>query len=846
MLKKKLYLIDATAFCYRAFYAIGGLSTTSGQPTNAIYGFVNMLNKILKEKKPEFLAACFDVSRDTFRQKKFVEYKIQRPPMPEGLSAQIPLIKEIISAYKIAMFQKEGYEADDIIATLAYKAKQNGLGVVIVSSDKDMLQLVDDNTEVLNPYKDGGIIYDHQKVYERFGIEPLQVPELIALMGDDADNIPGVSGIGEKTAVELIKSFGSLEGLLDNAQKIKQEKLKKLILDNIENIKLSNELAILDKEIDLVFDLDKLRMGQPNTKELFRLFKHLEFKRLLKGLAVEEDQIQGREVTRLEDRELKELLGSCDELVLYGQDIQGMVFYVKNKIFCLNSLGQNAKAALADSKIKKIGHGLKKIKIFLAKEDIALEGLYFDTMIASYLLNPSKLEYNLADVAWDYLGKLSSPESIDKQKAIDLILELRPILEKEIRDKSLLDLFTDTEMPLIQVLAQIELNGIKLDLAVLDKLSRDIEKRLIKLIEEIYKNAGCQFNINSPKQLRGVLFEKLKLPVGRKSKTGPSTDEGVLKALSRVHKLPVLLLEYRQLMKLKSTYIDTLPQLIDPRTGRVHAAFNQTATETGRLSSSNPNLQNIPIRTDIGRQIRRAIISSSPKHYLLSCDYSQVELRILAHLCQDKGLISAFGQDKDIHKITASLIYGLEENNITDVMRETAKRINFGIIYGLSAYGLARDLDITQDEAQGFIDAYFIRYPKVGEYIQEQIKKAGKQGFVVTILGRRRYIPDINNKNQNIRQFAQRQAVNTPIQGSASDLIKLAMIQIHDEIKKRNLRAKMVLQIHDELVFDVFAQELDDFIPLVKDRMENVMRLDVPISVVIKKGKNWLEMEGVN
>ena len=864
MPREKVYLIDATAFCYRAFYALRDLSTSFGQPTNAIYGFINILNKILKEQKPEFLAVCFDVSRDTFRQKKFAEYKIQRPPMPDGLSSQMPFIKEIISAYGIAIYELQGYEADDIIATLAKKAKEKGLSVSIVSSDKDILQLVDSNTLVFSPYKDEGLTYDNKKVFQRFGVEPSLIPDIIALMGDDVDNIPGVTGIGEKTAVELIKNSGSLERLLNNIDRIKQERLKKIISDNVEKIKLNKELSILDKEIDLDFNLDKLRIGQPNLKELYRLFKYLEFKSLLKELPLQEANPQDIKVYKLEDKELKGLIDSLDELILYGQGIDNIIFYVNpvrnitckdgfskisngvnNRFFCLDRAGPNIKTILSSPKIKKIGHDLKKLKISLTKEDIALEGLYFDTMIASYLLNPSKSEYGLMDVSFDYLGEFPSSKSLTNQKAVDLILKLRPVLEKELNNKSLLNLFMDIEMPLIQVLADMELNGIKLDLKVLNELSKDLEKRLIKLIEDIYDISGCQFNINSPKQLRDVLFEKLKLPVIKKGKTGPSTDEEVLRSLASSHKLPALLLQYRQLMKLKSTYVDTLPELVDPKTGKVHTSFNQTATETGRLSSSNPNLQNIPVKTDIGRQIRRAIIISDKENYLLSCDYSQIELRILAHICKDDNLISAFKEDKDIHKTSASLIFGLGEDDITDEMREVAKRVNFGIVYGLTSYGLSRDLDITQDEAQTFIDTYFLRYPKVKEYMQEQVTKAEKDGFVTTILCRRRYIPEINHKNQAIRQFAQRKAINTPIQGSASDLIKLAMIKIQDQIKQMNLKAKMILQIHDELLFDVPNKEINDFSALVKDKMENVLKLDVPIKVVIKKGKNWLEMKEV-
>ncbi len=846
MSKSKLFLIDATAFCYRAFYALSGLSTSFGQPTNAIYGFLNILNKILKEKKPQFLAVCFDISRDTFRLKKFTEYKIQRPPMPDGLSNQIPIIKEIISAYGIAIFQKEGFEADDIIATLAKNAKEKGMATTIVSSDKDILQLVDDNTTVFSPYKDEGIIYDEKKVSERFGVEPQRIIDIIALMGDAVDNIPGVPGIGEKTAVGLIKEFGSLEKLLNNIDSIKPQKLRAAIKDNIEKMKLSRELAVLDKDVDIEFNLDKLKIGKPNTKELFRLFRYLEFNAFLKDLLLEDEcGLQSIKLNRLKDLEFKVIMEKNEELFLYGQSVDDIIFYAKDKFFQLDEIGTYARNILSSPRIKKIGHDLKRIKIALAKDNLNLDGPYFDTMIAGYLLNPSKSEYNLKYMAFDYLNETIGNSALKNKKAIVIIVQLKPLLEKELHEKSLFNLFTDIEMPLVEVLAEMEQNGIKLDLRLLKELSKDIEKRLIKLIEQIYDMSGIQFNINSPKQLRDVLFEKLKLPVIKRSKSGPSTDEEVLRKLADKHKLPQLLLEYRQLMKLKSTYIDVLPGLVDSQTGRIHTSFNQTATETGRLSSREPNLQNIPIKTDLGRNIRRAVITFSKDSYLLSGDYSQIELRILAHLSKDKSLISAFKSNLDIHKTTASLIYGLEEKDITDSMRETAKRVNFGIIYGLTSFGLSRDLGITVDEAQGFIDAYFTRYPQVKDYMQEQIKQAQKEGFVITILGRRRYIPEINNKNQSIRQFAQRQAINTPIQGSASDLIKLAMIQIHNQIKTRKLKARMILQIHDELLFDVPEEEMDEFVALVKDKMENVLKLDVPIKVDMKKGENWLEMEDI-
>lgn len=838
-----MYLIDATAFCYRAFYALRGLSTSFGQPTNAIYGFLAMLDKILKDNKPDYMAVCFDVSRDTFRQRKFSDYKIQRPPMPDGLAGQIPFIKEIVASYGIALFQKEGFEADDIIATVNRKAKEKGMHTVIISSDKDILQLVDKDTAVFSPSKDGGVTYDEKAVLERFGVPPERITDIIALMGDDVDNIPGVTGIGEKTAVALIKEFGSLDNLLKHCEKIGKERLKLAIENEREKIKLNKELAVLDTNAELDFDLERVKIGSPDTKELLRLFKHLEFKSFLKNLPLQQQEEAEVSIQEIPDEALRDVMAMDTELVLYGAEAQGMVFFSNRTFFRLKNFGGNIKNALSDSKVKKISHDLKKIKVSLARQGIVLSGMYFDTMIAAHLLNPSRAAYALSDLSWEYLEKTPlSPEGESRQAA-HLIVELRKRLEEELKAKSLLRLFQELEMPLAEVLAEMEIEGITIDKEFLQSLSLDLEKRLLRLIDAIYGISQVQFNLNSPKQLREILFERLGLPVIKRSKTGPSTDEEVLRALATRHELPKLLLEYRQLSKLKNTYVDALPALIDAETGRIHTSFNQVATETGRLSSSHPNLQNIPIKTDIGRRIRQAIISSSPDRLLLACDYSQIELRILAHLSKDENLISAFKEDRDIHKAAACLIYGINEAEITEQMRDVAKRVNFGILYGQSAYGLARDLEIPLQEAQAFIDAYFLRYPRVKGYIEECINAAQQQGFVTTMLGRRRYLPEINNKNQAIRQLAERQAINTPIQGSASDLIKLAMIAISHEVRRSNLKSRMLLQVHDELVFDAPRSELEQLSVMVKERMENVLTLDVPIKVEVKKGMNWLELE---
>jgi len=843
MAEKSLFLIDANAFCYRAFYALKGLRTSNGQATNAVYGFISILNKILKEQKPDYIICCFDVSRRTFRSAKLSQYKMNRQAMPDDLVSQIPFIKDIIRAYGIPIFEKEGFEADDIIAHLAKSVSSKQIPVTIVSSDKDILQLVNDKISVFNPYKDNGTLYDPDKVKEFFGVSPDKVTDVLTLMGDASDNIPGIPGIGEITARKLIDQFGSLDKLVKNIPKVESEKIRQVLSANLDNIKLNKELVSLDQEVEIKLDLKEAKVGQRDTEKLAKIFKELEFKKLLgelPGLDQPKPEIILHECSR---EELKDLLKKTKELAVFGLNAGDLFLAIGDKLLRCDLAKKEMVEILADERVKKTGHDLKKLKVSLFKEGIVLNGLYFDTMIAAYLLNPSRAGYGLIDLALENLGQFIREDSLGSKDELALLLKLKPVLNNALEEKGLMKLFTELEMPLVQVLAQMEIDGIKLDLKLLKVLSREIEKRLIKLIENIYEEAGTQFNINSPKQLGQVLFEKLKLPVIKKTKTGFSTDEEVLKRLQDKHKLPVLLLEYRQLTKLKSTYLDALPMLVDPNTGRVHTSFNQTGTETGRLSSSNPNLQNIPIKTDIGSKIRQAIISSGKNTCLLSCDYSQIELRVLAHLSQDKTLIDAFKANQDIHRLTASLIYNVSEEEVSDNMREVAKRVNFGIVYGQSAFGLSKDLEISVKEAQNFIDAYFLRYSKVKDYIESQVKKAEEQGFVTTFFGRRRYIPEINNKNMGIRQFSQRQAVNTPIQGTASDLIKLAMVDISEQIRLKNLEAKMILQIHDELVFELPLVELDSLYCLVKDKMENVAKLDLPIKVDIKKGPNWMEMK---
>ena len=890
MLKKRLFLIDGNSFCYRAFYAIRSLSNSKGQPTNAIYGFNSMLNKIIKDEKPDMLAVAFDLKGPTFRHKKFEEYKIHRKPMPDDLVSQMAYIKRLVQAHNIPIYEMQGYEADDVLATLAKKAQVKDIETFIVTGDKDALQLVGSHIKVYSTHKEG-LIYDAHKVKEAYGAGPDRIVDIMALMGDAADNIPGVKGIGEKSAIDLISEFGSLEELYKSIDKVKGDAKKRMLKENEKNAFLSKELAVIDTNVPIDIDFEELELKGPDQPRLLELYKELEFKSLLKDLTPSEELkseyilVDGPKTfsalvaglkkskefvfdteTTSEDPVLAKLAGlsfSWEEGVAYyvGVCENGSEGKKLDIELALGSL----KEIFEDKKIKKIGQNIKYDYIVLANYGIRVKGIIFDTMVASYLLNPSKLNHNLDDISFEYLnhkmttsiheliGKGKSAVTMDRvdiEKVSDYSCEdsdvtfrLKKILEKEISKKDLDKLFYNVEMPLIEVLAEMEMTGVSVDKGYLSGLSKEMEKKIEILTKKIYKLAGEEFNINSPKQLSAVLFEKMKLPVIRRTKTGVSTDEEVLTKLALSHPLPEKLLEYRELSKLKSTYVDSLPSLINPATGRVHTSFNQTVTATGRLSSSGPNLQNIPIKTEAGQRIRKAFIPSDKNNLLLSADYSQIELRILAHLSEDKNLIRAFKEGLDVHAYTASLVFGVEEKEVTAEMRGMAKTVNFGILYGMSPYGLSQNLKIEVDKAKEFIDAYFDRYPEVRSYLEGLIEDA-KKGYVTTLLGRRRYIPEINSSDMRMRQFAERAAVNTPIQGSAADIIKVAMIAIQEKLLKKEFVSKMILQVHDELVFDVSRDELKEIYKIVKDGMEGIINLKVPVEAHIEVGKNWLDMEG--
>lgn len=848
----RLILIDANSLFYRAYFAIKAqLVTSRGEPTNAVFGFVKMVRRLLDELEPGYLAVCFDVGKVTHRTERFAGYKIHRAPMPEGLLAQVPAIKEVVRAYNFAVLEARGFEADDVIASVVHQVAEAAQKIVIVSSDKDILQLVGGNVEVYNPYSEGGIVFSEALVREKFGVEPRRIPDLISLMGDASDNIPGARGIGAKTAVALLSEFENVEDLVKNMTRVKRPALREILKENLEMIRLSRELATLRRDVPVHVTLENLKVVSPDTQKLWEVFSRLEFKGML-------EELSEARLSFLREPTLsvsKEKAADTERLLRRAEEAGGFAFFIEDENKPVVNLATSdaelyetddvkfLKELFSRPSLTAVGCDLKSSEHVLRRFGVDVKTALFDVLVAASLVESSKSGRGLEGLLWDHLALqgLSRLDYFGKES--HFVLKLKGPLEKALCGKELDGLFIDVEMPLLQVLFEMEEAGVSIDRDMFREMAAQAEKKLEKLAGTIYDLSQCSFNINSPKQLSDVLFNKLKLPVLKKTKTGISTDEEVLTKLAREHKLPRLLLEYRQISKLKTTYIDALPQLVNPKTQKIHCIFDQAGTETGRLSCRNPNLQNIPVRTEMGRRIRQAFVPSARYDGILSADYSQVELRILAHLSADEALKKAFEEEGDVHRYTASLIFGVGENDVSEEMRENAKRVNFGIIYGMSSFGLAKDLGLDPVTAQGFIDAYFARYPKVKTYLDAQIEFARKNGYVKTILGRRRYIPEINNPNNAIRQFAERQAVNAPVQGSAADLIKTAMIRIQRRLKEAGLKSRMILQVHDELVFEFVSHEKDVLAGMVRTSMERAVLISVPLKVMLRAGCNWLDTE---
>ncbi len=882
----RLFLIDGSSYIFRAFHAIGQLSTSKGFPTNAILGFTSMLLKIIREMKPEYIGVVFDAKGPTFRDEIYSDYKANRPGMPEGLEPQIPHIKRIIEAYNIPIIEKEGYEADDIIGTIAKEVAKEGMDVVIVTGDKDMLQLVGEHIRTLDTMKNRS--FGAREVVEQYGVNPEQMTDVMALMGDSIDNIPGVPGIGRKTAVALIGQYKTLENLLVNREKVPKRNLVEALTRFGEQAKLSKRLATISTDVSLTYDLKDFALSEPDVEMLKGIFRELEFSKFLKEITSESLSMEDYHIVTEGDQfsnllgELKGCRGFAFDFETTSRDpmLADMVglsvsfnphqsYYIPlghrypgvsrqlDKEFVLGQL----KHLFEDERLKKYGQNIKYEYVLLKRNGIELRGIGCDTMVASYLLHPTKHNHNLEEIAREYLdhrmisykdvvgsgkGKVTF-DQVDLNTAknyscenSDVTFLVSHLLLPKLADEGLKDLFDEVESPLIEVLAHVEMNGVKIDRSLLEDMSNEIENQLASIEDRIYLLAGEQFNINSSKQLGNILFEKLKLPKIKRTKTGTSTDTEVLTKLAQQHDLPMELLAYRSLSKLKSTYTDALPKLINPRTGRVHTSYNQTVTATGRLSSSDPNLQNIPIRSEEGRRIRRAFIPEEG-WLMISADYSQIELRILAHLTGDSALCEAFHRDEDIHARTASDIFGVPIKDVTPDMRRQAKVINFGIIYGMSAFGLGKELDIEPKVASAYIEGYLQKYQGVKDHIDTSLREARDKGYVSNLFGRRRYLPEINSSNQMARSAAERTAINTPIQGTAADFIKVAMIQIHRQFKGQNLSTKMIMQVHDELVFECQEGELERASRVIREGMEGVMKCSVPLKVSIACGRNWNE-----
>ncbi|SDZ54316.1 DNA polymerase I [Evansella caseinilytica] len=877
-MSKKLVLVDGNSIAYRAFFALPLLNNEKGVYTNAIYGFTTMLLKILEEEKPTHLLVAFDAGKTTFRHNTYKAYKGKREKTPSELAEQLPVMRDLLEAFHISYYEVENYEADDIIGTLSKKAAADDWHVKIYSGDKDLLQLVSENIHVSLTRK--GITnvetFDTAKVDEKYGITPLQIIDMKGLMGDPSDNIPGVPGVGEKTALKLLKDFQSVEGVYESLDSITGKKLKEKLEANKEAAFMSKQLATIEVNAPVKKSFDEMMLTSPDEKQLLSLFKELEFHSLIDRLGVESEQeaevVADLDVTIVDTVEESMFISPSAVVVevidenYHQADILGFAivnakgnYYIPTK----TALGSPVfKEWAMDGTQEKWIFNAKRSVVALGWQHINLRGVTFDVQIASYIIDPSAGSHEMADISKRKQGlNVQSDEVVygkGKKRQVPAEAELaqhlirkavavnalKADLEQALQDNEQYELFKELEMPLSIILGQMEMNGIAVDKNELVEMGKILTEKIAQTEKDIHALAGVSFNINSPKQLGEILFDKLNLPVMKKTKTGYSTSADVLEKLQDQHEIVEKILHYRQLGKLNSTYIEGLLKVIHHKTGKIHTIFHQALTQTGRLSSTEPNLQNIPIRLEEGRKIRHAFIPDpkrEEKAFILAADYSQIELRVLAHISQDENLIEAFNSDMDIHTKTAMDVFHVSKEDVTGQMRRTAKAVNFGIVYGISDYGLSQNLDITRKDARVFIDRYLESFPGVKAYMENIVKTAKENGYVTTMLQRRRYLPDISSRNFNLRSFAERTAMNTPIQGSAADIIKKAMVDMGREMEQAKLQSKMLLQVHDELIFDVVEQELEAMKKLVTEVMENAVKLDVPLKVDVEYGNTWYD-----
>ncbi|WP_070120513.1 DNA polymerase I [Bacillus marinisedimentorum] len=876
-MSKKVVLIDGNSIAYRAFFALPLLNNDKGVYTNAVYGFTTMLLKVLEEESPTHMLVAFDAGKTTFRHKTFSEYKGGRQKTPPELSEQFPFLRELLDAFNISRYELNDYEADDIIGTLSKQAQEEGYEVKIISGDKDLLQLVSDNVTVALTRKGISEVdsYDPAFLNEKYGITAEQIIDMKALMGDASDNIPGVPGVGEKTALKLLKQYSTVEQVLDSIDDISGKKLKERLTENKDKALMSKELATIFREAPIEVSLGDIAYSGFNREEAIRIFKELGFNSLLGRIGGEDsDSQEGAEFEEIVFEMAEEVTADmlADEVGLivevlsenyHNAEILGFgIAHQNGNYFIPADTAMESEDFIQwakDETKKKAVFDAKRAVVSLRWKGIELNGIDFDMLIASYLLNPGEAHLDIADVASRYESAgVQADEAVygrgAKQKIPDTsvlsehlarkaaaLFKLKPALMEGLERNEQAELFTELEMPLSLILAEMESTGVKVDVKRLENMGTEIDERLKEIEAKIHELAGTQFNINSPKQLGEVLFDKLGLPVIKKTKTGYSTSADVLEKLQNKHEIIPEILHYRQLGKLYSTYIEGLLKVVYKETDKIHTRFNQALTQTGRLSSTDPNLQNIPIRLEEGRKIRQVFVPSESDWVMFAADYSQIELRVLAHMAKDKSLMDAFQNDLDVHTKTAMDVFGARQEDVTPNMRRHAKAVNFGIVYGISDYGLSQSLGITRKEAGEFIEKYLESFPGVKEYMTDIVQEAKQNGYVTTIMKRRRYIPDITSRNFNKRSFAERTAMNTPIQGSAADIIKKAMIDMAERLEKENLRTRMLLQVHDELIFEAPQDEIETLKKIVPEVMEKAVDLSVPLKVDYSFGSTWYD-----